>query len=98
MDPYAASDTATVLHDIDEETRSSLAAAIRTLGVTEHTLTAEQKASLDRDGYVIIPNAITTEQAAHLAQRLEEIAADEGDKAGTDFHTEAGTTRLGTLM
>src|SRR5471030_3013072 len=99
MDPYAASHTATpILDHLDEERAAALATALTGLGVTDQTLTAEQKASLDNDGYVVIPDAITAEQAAHLTQRLEEIAAGEGENAGKDFHTEAGTTRLGSLM
>ena len=95
MDPYA-NITAPPVAEIEEEIKAALSGALRELGVTDQTLTAEQKASLAEDGYVIIPHAITTAQAAHLAQRLEEIAAEEGENAGKDFHTEAGATRLGT--
>ena len=72
--------------------------ALSELGVRPDTLTDADRASLDRDGYFIVPGVLPTEQAAAMATRLDEIAAAEGEAAGKDFHTEKGTTRLGTLI
>jgi hypothetical protein len=72
--------------------------ALRELGVGEDTLTQSDRESLDRDGYFIVPGVLPAAQAAAMAARLDELAIEEGENAGKDFHTEKGTTRLGTLI
>jgi hypothetical protein len=72
--------------------------ALAALGAGPETLTESDRASLDRDGYMIVPDAIPTDVAAAMAQRLDEIAAEEGENAGKDFQIEKGATRLGTLI
>src|ERR1700677_4349422 len=72
--------------------------ALHELGVRPDTLTPSDRASLDRDGYMIVPNVLPPAQAAAMAARLDTLAAAEGESAGKDFHTEKGATRLGTLI
>ena len=77
---------------------TNTADAMAKLGITGDELSAEQIDQLDREGYLVIPNAISLELAQRMAARLDEIADEEGENAGKDFHTEAGVTRLGALM
>jgi ectoine hydroxylase-related dioxygenase (phytanoyl-CoA dioxygenase family) len=78
--------------------KNTLKEMLEALGVTESTLSREEAAFLDENGYVVMPGVLSTEQAAQMAARLDSIAAEEGEQAGTDFHTEYGTTRLGALV
>lgn len=79
-------------------TEMTLRAALAALGVKDDTLTPEEKGRIDRDGYIIFERLFTRATAKRLADQLDELAAIEGEKAGTDFHTEPGTVRLGNLM
>jgi ectoine hydroxylase-related dioxygenase (phytanoyl-CoA dioxygenase family)/GNAT superfamily N-acetyltransferase len=72
--------------------------ALAQAGVNEQSLTAAETADLDRDGYVVIPHVLDPSQVAAMAACLEALGRQEGDKAGTDFQVEAGTTRLGSLL
>jgi hypothetical protein len=72
--------------------------ALRELGVGPDTLTAADREGLDRDGYFIVPGVLPAAQATAMASRLDALGVEEGENAGKDFHTEKGTTRLGTLI
>jgi ectoine hydroxylase-related dioxygenase (phytanoyl-CoA dioxygenase family) len=72
--------------------------ALGKLGVNEQTLTPQEKAQLDEQGYIGFGKVITTEQAKQMSVSIDKISAAEAENAGKDFHTEAGTTRLGTLI
>jgi len=72
--------------------------ALRELGVDEQTLSLIEKQTLARDGYLVIPNVLTRDEADRLVLRLEELAAAEGENAGKDFQVEPGATRLGSLI
>jgi ectoine hydroxylase-related dioxygenase (phytanoyl-CoA dioxygenase family) len=72
--------------------------ALAELGVTPHTLTPDEAATLDRDGYVVIPNILTPAQVNTIAARLIALGQEEGDAAGKDFQVEKGTLRLGSLV
>jgi ectoine hydroxylase-related dioxygenase (phytanoyl-CoA dioxygenase family) len=72
--------------------------ALAHFGVDETTLSAEEKAFLDQNGYLPLPNLLSPEQVQALATRLEELAAAEGDKAGLEAHQEVGTTRLANIV
>ena len=66
-------------------------------GVQEDTLSAEEKAFLDQNGYLPLPNLLSPQQVQAIATRLEQLAAAEGDQAGLEAHQETGTTRLANL-
>jgi ectoine hydroxylase-related dioxygenase (phytanoyl-CoA dioxygenase family) len=68
------------------------------LGVRDNTLTPEEKRSLDENGYVVLRNMFTREQAAAFIARLEELAEQEGDRGGLEAHQEEGTIRLADLI
>lgn len=72
--------------------------AMQTLGVTGHTLTAEQRRALDQDGYFVVEDAFTPEQRARMAAEVDRIAAAEGEKAGTEVSREPGTVRVSNLF
>ena len=66
--------------------------------VQADTLSAEELTFLDENGYLPLYNLLSPEQVQAIAARLEELAAEEGDKAGLEAHQEAGTTRLANLI
>src|SRR5215207_2793048 len=68
------------------------------LGVTEQTLSQEEKDKLDRDGFLPLSNILSAQQIAQINQRTEELIVLEGDAAGTEVHQEAGTIRLSDLV
>lgn len=72
--------------------------ALAHFGVQADTLSAEEKAFLDQNGYLPLYNVLLPQQVQAIATRLEELAAEEGDKAGLEAHQEAGTTRLANLI
>jgi len=78
--------------------QTEMTTALADLSVQPDTLTPADRASLDRNGYMIVPNVLPAAQAAAMAARLDALASEEGENAGKDFHTEKGTTRLGTLI
>ena len=72
--------------------------ALLELGVTPETLTTEERERLDRDGFLRLPGILSPEQVAEFNCRLAELAAAEGERAGTEVHQEAGTVRLSDLV
>ena len=76
----------------------NIAQALAELGVREDTLTEEEKAQLDRDGYLPLRGVLSGEQVDALRARQAELLADEGENAGKEVHQEAGTDRLSDLI
>lgn len=72
--------------------------AIYALGVRDDTLTPEEKAQLDRDGYLPLAGILSPEQVTKIGARLDELTTIEGDKAGLEVHQEVGTDRLADLI
>lgn len=72
--------------------------ALNELGVTEQTLSPEEKAALDRDGYLPLPGILSPEQVVAMNARLAALLAEEGGDAGKEVHQEAGTDRLSDLV
>ncbi|MEM7531033.1 MAG: phytanoyl-CoA dioxygenase family protein [Chloroflexota bacterium] len=70
---------------------------LQNLGVTDETLSADEKAFLDKQGYLPLPDILSGEEIDVLRTRLQELTDAEGDQAGTEFHQEAGSTRLSNL-
>ncbi len=72
--------------------------ALHTLGVREDTLSADEKRSLDEEGYLPLPGILTPEQVQAFRARLQALEEAEGEEAGTEVHQEAGTARLANLV
>ena len=72
--------------------------ALAAAGVTEDTLTEEEKTSLDEQGFVMFHDLIAPESIKKIQDRFEELFAEEGDRAGMEVHQEKGTRRLSDLM
>ncbi len=76
----------------------TIAEALYELGVRDDTLTPQEKQFLDREGYLPLREVLTQEQIDGLRDRQAQLLAEEGDKAGTEVHQEAGTDRLSDLI
>lgn len=64
----------------------------------EDTLTPGEKETLDRNGYLLLPDILTPEQVRACGDRMEELLALEGEDAGKEVHQEAGADRLADLI
>ena len=72
--------------------------ALRDLGVTENTVTAQEKESLDQNGYLALPGILSAAQIQALRDRLDALLAVEKENAGKEVHQETGTARLSNLV
>jgi ectoine hydroxylase-related dioxygenase (phytanoyl-CoA dioxygenase family) len=72
--------------------------ALRSLGVNENILTAEEKEKLDRDGFLPLPAILSAKQVSAFGSRLDELVKLEGEDAGKEVHQEKGTDRLSDLV
>lgn len=55
-------------------------------------------ASLDRDGFAIVPGVLDDARMNAIRDRIADLAAEEGEQAGIEVHQEAGTARLSDLV
>jgi len=74
------------------------AAALRDFGVTEGTLSEDEKAMLDQVGFVPLPGILSDSQLEALRRRVDALVTEEGEAAGTEFRKEEGTDRLANLV
>lgn len=72
--------------------------ALYNLGVRGDTLTAEEKAFLDENGYLPLADLLSPQQVQSMRNRMEAIIAEEGDALGSEFTTEPGTVRFANLV
>lgn len=72
--------------------------ALAQLGVRDDTLSEAEKDQFDRDGYLLLSGVLASDQVARMRSRLEELAAQEEEKAGIEVMQEAGTARLSDLI
>jgi ectoine hydroxylase-related dioxygenase (phytanoyl-CoA dioxygenase family) len=75
-----------------------IAEALHALGVRDDTLTAEEKETLDRDGYLPLRGILSPEQLEAIRANQAALIAAEGDRAGLEVHQERGTDRLSDLI
>jgi ectoine hydroxylase-related dioxygenase (phytanoyl-CoA dioxygenase family) len=61
-------------------------------------LTDSARQQLEEQGYLILPGFLTPAQVKQFNHRIEEIFAEEGDRAGAEFRQEAGTRRLANVV
>lgn len=72
--------------------------ALESLGVHDSLLSGEEREFLDREGYLPILNVLSRAELQAIRGRLDEILAEEGDKAGLEVHQEKGTERMANLV
>ena len=72
--------------------------ALDAIGITDQTLSQDEKAFLDEHGYLFLYDVMTPEQVNAFITRLEMLEAEEGENAGTEVHQEVGTNRLSDLV
>lgn len=76
------------------DTRSALDA----LGVTENTLTQEQRTALDEQGYFIVENVLSPEQCRIIGAEIDRIVDEEQERAGAEVSVEQGSTRISNVF
>jgi ectoine hydroxylase-related dioxygenase (phytanoyl-CoA dioxygenase family) len=62
------------------------------------SLTEAERRALDQDGFVVLENFMGEELLFGLRRRIDELFAEEGDQAGSEFKQEPGSRRLANLM
>src|ERR1700735_3788773 len=72
--------------------------ALADLGVTAGSIDDETRERLDRDGYAPLEGVLSAERLVAMRERLAELLAAEGERAGLEVHQEAGTDRLADLV
>ena len=68
------------------------------LGARDFALTPQEKSRLDMDGYLPLHGILAAAEVEAFNQRLAEITAAEGERAGAENWQEAGTDRLSDLI
>ena len=61
-------------------------------------LSPQEALQLDTEGYLVLRNFIAPERLAALRQKVEDIYAEQGESAGTEFRQEPQTRRLANLV
>ena len=61
-------------------------------------MTDQQRERLDRDGYVLLEDAMGADLLRELREAIHRLFAAEGDRAGQEFKTEANARRLANLV
>ncbi len=61
-------------------------------------MTNEERRQLDERGFVVLKNCMGGDLLRELRERIHDIANAEGDRAGSEFRTEAHAHRLANLV
>lgn len=61
-------------------------------------MTGADRKQLDEQGYLVLPGLMSPELLERVRERVEELFADEGERAGSEFKTEPGARRLANLV
>src|SRR3989475_1134153 len=61
-------------------------------------LSETEMRQLDELGYLVLPDFMDADLLATLRQRVEELFAEEGERAGAEFKQEPGARRLANLV
>ncbi|MEM7031631.1 MAG: phytanoyl-CoA dioxygenase family protein [Chloroflexota bacterium] len=72
--------------------------ALADLGITEQTLTDEQRQALEKDGYFIVERYFSPEICAQIGAEFDRFQELEGELGGQEVHTEAGAPRLSNVL
>ncbi|WP_246186908.1 phytanoyl-CoA dioxygenase family protein [Microlunatus speluncae] len=77
---------------------TSTSAALADLGVTDDSLSPEQRAQLDQDGFVILVGHIPDDLLAAFRSRTDELLEQEGAAAGHEVPQGGGVAALADLL
>jgi ectoine hydroxylase-related dioxygenase (phytanoyl-CoA dioxygenase family) len=72
--------------------------ALESLQVSPTLLSDADRTQLDEQGFLKIPDVLSTEQLTAICDRLDAILAAEGEDAGKEVHQEPGTDRMANLV
>ncbi len=72
--------------------------ALEAAGVRPDTLSPEEKAFLDSEGYLPLRGVLSMEEVETIRAELARMMEEEGENAGKEVHQEAGTERLSDLV
>jgi len=72
--------------------------ALAEMGADAGLLADDEKAALDRDGWVLLRGVLSPDQIEALRLRQSDLLAAEGENAGKEVHQEGGTDRLSDLI
>jgi ectoine hydroxylase-related dioxygenase (phytanoyl-CoA dioxygenase family) len=61
-------------------------------------MTDADRRQLDEQGYLSLPGLMSAELLEAVRRRVDELFAQEGDRAGSEFKTEPGARRLANLV
>jgi hypothetical protein len=61
-------------------------------------LSEEDKRQLDEEGYLVLEDLMSIEMLRTLRARVDELFAEEGDQAGSEFKQEPNARRLANLV
>ncbi len=61
-------------------------------------MTDADRRQLDEQGYLVLPGLMPPGLLEALRRRIDELFAEEGDRAGSEFKTEPGARRLANLV
>ncbi len=62
------------------------------------TVLATERASLDREGYLLLEDVLDAGQLGQVRDRVEQFYNEEGENAGCEFRQEPGARRLANLL
>jgi ectoine hydroxylase-related dioxygenase (phytanoyl-CoA dioxygenase family) len=74
------------------------AQALALLGITDATLTRDQREAFDRDGFFLAENVFTAEEVAIMRAEFDRLRELEGEFGGHEVHIEPGAPRLSNLF
>lgn len=72
--------------------------ALDSLGVSAETLSPDERRLLDEQGYLRLEGVLAAEEVAAFAACVDDIAAREGERAGSEWYREVGVVRLCNLL
>src|ERR1043166_4228103 len=78
--------------------RMNIEKALFALGVRDNTLTAEEKASLDKDGFLFLHGILSPEHVRKMAARMDELIVYEKERGIVEGQKEPGTDRVANLL
>jgi len=79
-------------------TVNNIEEALQELGITDHTLKAEEKLALDEQGYVILPGLIDRAWLHQLRAAFEQMNEQQRAESGCQDAQESGTRHLENLV